>query len=340
MAAPDRLDHLRRTARDVKTLRSVLRQATASERLGPDHGIDVDSLRSIVDLWDFLLSNPAVQSTYAEAPLSEPDAHWLTPEILDAVDAEVRDARQYLNSLRALAFLESVIRHLMGWMEEVLKRGNALPPNDEESRRALEFAHGGLQTLVQRRSWQVLKQVELAADSAAASATTASEAAGNAGENAMATHFDALAKEEVAAAGRFRRWTIGMMIVGGLVAGVLLLAPALGWPALAIEAGDYVHLTQRVIVTAAVFGLAGYFARQAAHHRTTANWARALAVQLKTFDAFIDPVASREVKEALRTKFAERVFGEPPAAKGDVSDLSPSPLAEKVLDLLSRGKSS
>lgn len=84
-----------------------------------------------------------------------------------------------------------------------------------------------------------------------------------------------------------------------------------------IASGDYVRLIQRVVLIAGTFGLAAYFARQAHHHRSMANWAGSIAVQLQTFDAFLSSVENTETRDELRKSFAARAFGEHPAMKGE-----------------------
>ncbi|RKO26120.1 hypothetical protein D7Z96_05070 [Pseudarthrobacter phenanthrenivorans] len=68
-------------------------------------------------------------------------------------------------------------------------------------------------------------------------------------------------------------------------------------------------LIQRAILLAGAFGLAGYLARQAHQHRSMANWAGSMAVQLKTFDTYLAAIDSSETKDELRMAFAARAFG-------------------------------
>lgn len=116
---------------------------------------------------------------------------------------------------------------------------------------------------------------------------------------------------------------------------------AVGW--LVIAPDDYVHLIQRVIVLTAFLALAGYLARQVHQHRTMANWARSLSVQLQTFDAFIDAVESPDVKDDLRTAFAAREFGGHPAVKGEpavpASGQAVGQLTETINKILPSGNS-
>jgi hypothetical protein len=144
-------------------------------------------------------------------------------------------------------------------------------------------------------------------EKAEAGVAAISTAAGTAGGTVLFTHYDEFATAERTSASLFRRWTIGAVVVGGIAASASLVAPA----------SDYPQLIQRLIVTAAIFGLAGYFARQAHQHRSLSNWASTLAVQLKTFEAFVSPVETAEARDRIRSTFASRAFGDHPAMKGE-----------------------
>ena len=190
---------------------------------------------------------------------------------------------------------------------------------------------------LRRQAEELVASTRKSASVASEAATSASEAAGTTGENVMASYFESFGDQEWEAATRFRLWTIVLLAAGGVLAAVFLLLPAFGVTGLAVDAGDYVHLAQRVVVTAAVFALAAYLARQSHQHRTLVNWARAIAVQLKSFDAFMAPVTSAEAKELLRAQFAARVFGEPPILKGDAPAGESSLVPDKLWELLSKG---
>jgi hypothetical protein len=152
---------------------------------------------------------------------------------------------------------------------------------------------------------------------AEASAAAASTAAGIAGDATMASFYSELATEERISANTFRRITVTMAFTAAGSAALFIMGPALGVGWLDIAADDYVHLFQRAVFIAGVFGLAGYFARQAHQHRSMANWSSSLAVQLKTFDAYLSAIESPEAKDELRKSFGARVFGDHPAMKGE-----------------------
>jgi hypothetical protein len=149
------------------------------------------------------------------------------------------------------------------------------------------------------------------------SAVAAQEAAGMTSDAALSSYYGELAKEEKDAANTFRRITVTMAFTGAGSTALFVAGPSLGLDWLELAAGDFVHLIQRGVFVAGVFGLAGYFARQAHQHRSMANWASALAVQLKTFDAYLRAVENPDAKDELRKSFAARVFGDHPAMKGE-----------------------
>lgn len=162
------------------------------------------------------------------------------------------------------------------------------------------------------------KRAEEAAAKAAKSASKASSAAGKTADNELASFYETLGNDEQGTANLFRRWAISLGAVAGALAWTFLSGGAglnVDW--LELAQGDYVHLIQRGLVLAASLALATYLAKQAHQHRTMANWARSLAVQLKTFDAFADAIADSGVQDELRKAFAARVFGDHPAVKGE-----------------------
>ncbi|RAM38216.1 hypothetical protein [Arthrobacter globiformis] len=192
------------------------------------------------------------------------------------------------------------------------------------TRAAVQLAVTALNDLRRREVTRLLEDVEGVVEQiqeqkkkAEASATAASDAAGITGDAALSSYYSELAAEEKQAANTFRKLTVVMAFAGAGATGIFLAGHSFGLVWLDVAQGDYVHLIQRAVFVGGVFGLAGYFARQAHQHRSMANWASALAVQLMTFDAYLRAVDSSEVKDDLRRSFAARVFGEHPAMKGE-----------------------
>lgn len=158
------------------------------------------------------------------------------------------------------------------------------------------------------------------------SAAEAQKAAGITGDAALSSFYGELASDEKTSADTFRKITVIMAFLGAVATAMFVMGPSVGLAWLDIPAGDYVHLIQRAVFVAGVFGLAGYFARQAHQHRSMANWASALSVQLKTFDAYLRAIENAEVKDDLRKTFGARVFGDHPVMKGEPS-VTPSAAA-------------
>ncbi|MEV8150434.1 hypothetical protein AB0O52_20105 [Arthrobacter sp. NPDC080073] len=291
-----------------------------SNRLTPDDGVDIELLEGVLRLWLDLMDNLPDQT--------EPSEFVTLPYAsAERIRAQVKTIWGYLESLQDLRLVNYHVEQLFSELESTIRRAG---PDNNSMLWAVERVRV-IKREVEARSQ--LKRLEKATSTAEESASRASQAAGTAGESAMSAHFDSLATKEARTANWFRGSTIGAMLSGGVLAAWLLLGPEVGVKALAIDAGDYVHLAQRVIATGAIFALAGYLAKQAHQHRTTANWARALAVQLQTFDAFMDPVQSDGAKDQLRIAFASHVFGEPPKTKTEPASSGSFSVVEKALDL-------
>ena len=126
------------------------------------------------------------------------------------------------------------------------------------------------------------------------------------------------------------------MLAGSAVALVLLITHPLGWTGGDTSAGQYVLLGQKALLVAGLFAIAGYLGRQAHNHRSQSNWALSLAAQLKTFDAYCQPVDSATTKDELRRNFAVRVFGDQPALKGESTSNDGEALVQKAADLASK----
>lgn len=313
--------------------------------LGRRSEVDSDFLEFTLETWARLLSDAHVQELYADERPPEFSSKGvvqnISPAVLFAVESYVSRLRRGLTD-GGSSDVNRVAVQLFDQFAEVarrLRKQDKVPLSaslDQLIRRYDFTAEMRATEDLRRRAEEAVAKTEESASKASEAATSASEAAGTAGESTMASYFEKFAFEEWESATKFRMWTIILLAVGGGVAVVFLLLPAFGVEALAVDAGDYVHLAQRIVVTAAVFAIAAYLARQSHQHRTLANWAKALSVQLKTFEAFMAPLGSTEAKEALRAQFAARVFGEPPVLRGDSSSGDSSPVPEKLWDILSR----
>ncbi|MFW0873006.1 hypothetical protein [Rhodococcoides corynebacterioides] len=84
------------------------------------------------------------------------------------------------------------------------------------------------------------------------------------------------------------------------------------------------RVVQHVATLAIGLGLAGYLANQGARQQTNATWAKVVAVQLASFDAYLGPVASPETRDQMRLLFASRAFGSAPefSSSGRENDIT------------------
>lgn len=332
------LEQIQYFASEVEKLLEDLRASPLTE----DEAFDYTPLRTVLEAWREVLSNPDVQALYNHESMEPPGARRTFPaSMYSELGGSLYSIREGLTKRDFKKIRLQVSYLLRGFVELATKLMDHPGLFVTTSQRA-SLGHHEITARImlaedlQRQGEELLASTQESASKASEAATSASEAAGTAGESVMASYFKDFAVEEWKSATKFRIWTIVLLSVGGLLAAVFLLLPALGVAGLALDTGDYVHLAQRVVVTGAVFALAAYLARQSHQHRTLANWAKTLSVQLKTFDAFMAPLASGDAKEALRAQFAQRVFGEPPVLRGEASSGDSSAVPEKLWDILSR----
>jgi hypothetical protein len=79
---------------------------------------------------------------------------------------------------------------------------------------------------------------------------------------------------------------------------------------------DWSQVIYHLAVVLGIGGLSAYLGRQAGQHRRVFNWAKAVSVQLRSFPAFIQPVASTEVLAQIYLAFSNRVLGAMPERAG------------------------
>jgi hypothetical protein len=291
----------------------------------PEDNVDLHDIRESVALVANFLGNQFVYRTYTEAPEAVRKRQPVTDGFLNQVESATRGLRTRLEdqeSMDVTSFDTSTLkRNLAKALERAARKDFAFltVPEQAEMDRFLESIRERLRTLDDEYGLvSAAKRAQEAAASAEESATKASSAAGSTADQVMSAFYEKLGNDEQSTANLFRRWAIGLGSFAGAMAWVFLSGgDSLGFGWLDIAAGDYVHLIQRGLVLAAFFALATYLAKQAHQHRTMANWARSLAVQLKTFDAFVDAIDDASVRNELRQAFAARVFGDHPAVKGE-----------------------
>lgn len=317
------VDHL------LKDLPDLLRSVT------PDDDVDTESLKTTLEVAFHFLSNSLVQKTFSHAPANLRGRQAINDSFLQNLASALGQIRGYLESQENLNHLNSSAQSMRIWISEALDRASKkefafLPVPEQRSLDEYltvisdELRAVGKDAVIStatRRAQQAAIKAEASADKAAGAAATTAD-------RKMSSFYLELGTEERDTANAFRGWAIVLAFVAGGLALVFL--------ATGIDAGDYVQLIQRGLVLAAVLALAGYLARQAHQHRTMANWARSLAVQLQTFDAFIDPIDSVEVKDELRKVFALRVFGEHPAVKGEPAVSASAQAVGQLTETLSK----
>lgn len=301
-------------------------------------GFSPDEYRFYLFAWNQILHSPGMTHYMQEASkASHAGRFWLGVPILVSVERLVERSTETLRSLNQLESVRGDADRLGNLLESALSQAGESffhSSNDEFNDFVMERIESAADSLMQHRSVSSMKEraaVELDAIKGlkveaedvldARKDVTAHE-----GEVELSKHYAELAGVESAQANVFRRYAVGTLIVAvsattffvgvQLVDAHLLISPTT----------DYVSFLQRLAFLAGLFGLAGYLARQAHQHRSMANWAGALAVQLKTFNAYIAPVRDQEAKDQLRKDFAARVFGDHPAMKGEPS-LTPSAAA-------------
>ena len=289
----------------------------------PEDRVDSGLLQRSFALMDALLNNAGAAESFLKSPERLRGRQPITDDLLTSYLATLFVTRRNLasgTSVESLNIQGAIVRNLL---RDAVKRGERVLMFEflgldraRELERDMASLGEQLASIEDRQNLShVLTEVKAAATKAEASATKASSAAGKASEAALSSYYEKLSKDESEAADRFRKWTIYAGIAAGVTTAIFLVLPEFG--PLRIGGTDYAHLLQRVIVTAAIFGMAGYLARQAHQHRSLANWSGALAVQLKTFEAYLDPIEDTDTRNELRRTFAARAFGDHPAMKGE-----------------------
>lgn len=138
-------------------------------------------------------------------------------------------------------------------------------------------------------------------------AEATASAASTVGAVHLSGHFKTFADTEQQASTRYRLATIGTIIATFLFG---LSSPIFegAMPSRTEPSGVIYHLA----LVAALGALATYLGRQSGIHRRNATWARALAVQLDTFPAFVARIDNPQTSSEVHADFARRVMGPPP----------------------------
>lgn len=316
----------------------------------PEDDVDMYDIRESVTMVADFLASQFVYRTYTDAPETVRKRQPITEGFLDQVDSATRGLRTHLESHDNMQLTHYETTVLKRTLAQALERAERKEfafltvPEQAELDHFAESIRGRLRGLDEGYSLtSTAKRAREPLASAEESASKASSAAGATADKVLSSFYEQLGKDEQDTADRFRGWAIALGSVAGLIALIFLSGGSVlrvVW--LDIAAGDYVHLIQRGLVLAAFLALATYLAKQAHQHRTMANWARSLAVQLKTFDAFIDAIDGASVRDELKKNFTLRVFGDHPAVKGEpalsASSLGVAAVTEALSKLLPAAK--
>lgn len=169
---------------------------------------------------------------------------------------------------------------------------------------------------------QALLDAEEAASRASIAADAAQESAGTSGSSGLATYFGEYADAELKTANLFRNATLAAL---GMIVLTTIVVPH-------SDLGDLSGIAYRVAILAAFSAIVAYLSSQASHHRKSGAWARSMQIQLKSFPAFVNPLAAGDSKDSITVAFASRVLGSPPAyAKNAPQDPA---LIQSVVDAL------
>jgi hypothetical protein len=160
----------------------------------------------------------------------------------------------------------------------------------------------------------------------------ARQAAGAAGESALAAHFGNYAARERTTANRLRLLSVAALLAVTAFAAVLLFRVATKDTTTGLELA-------KLTLTLPLAALAAYLAREASNHRAAAQWASVLEVQLLTVDAYTAPLGDT-LRSEIRAELGRHVFTSyGPRVERDQIELAPTILtdttdvARKVTDL-------
>jgi hypothetical protein len=175
-------------------------------------------------------------------------------------------------------------------------------------------------------------QASEAVRSAKESATSARQAAGTAGEASLASWFQSYARSEHTASWAFRAVAfLGLAGTAGLAYWFFLESEERN---LAVSS-----LVLRSAMVLAVAAFSTYSIRLAGQHRNQGNWAKSITVQLNSFAAFLEPVESPAVRDAIYGQFANRVLGAPPDSKSASAEATVQITAHDLISLIPKTSS-
>lgn len=318
-----------------------------TQYISDESGIALEVFATIVIARDFIGNKPLVQA-YLDAPDHVLYKQPVNDGLLHAIITHIKETQDFLNEGGDIVRTQLRYADLRDTLRQAIRRLRRpehvhLPPADvehlselmEEVEARLDAQDMSVSKSALRQTLSNSEETKDLKEQTKTAASDASKAAGKTGEDSVASHYQELADTERKSANRYRALTTWTSVVAGGSAVSFLLLPQID--ILDIASDDYVHLIQRIVVTAAIFGLAAYFAKQAHQHRALANWASTLAVQLKAFSAYSHPITQSDVRDDLRRGFAARAFGEHPAMKGESNPPTPGPASlDAVIELATK----
>jgi len=322
----------------ARSLSSKAESLLAAKTEGATHPREpvLELLSDTLRLWSEFLTNTHVQSAYAESALHPGTSTWVDDNHVGHIEERVRALTLPLDSTWAA----TTGNELRALLRSLVQRSDLLEPAlpGQEGTELLQFKYSvllRLQQLDERALQDAVVRANRAAVESEKNQEATARAAGITGDATMSSYYSKLAVAEAKDANNFRRLTVAFALAAGTFALIFVLFPAGFIPDLG-SPNEYVRLIQKTVFIAGVFGLAGYFARQAHQHRSMSNWATSLAVQLQTFDAYIAAIDDSGVKNELRQVFGARVFGDHPAMRGEPAGAPSATAVEAAAGLLAK----
>ncbi|MEU9021581.1 hypothetical protein [Actinomadura sp. NPDC048394] len=145
----------------------------------------------------------------------------------------------------------------------------------------------------------VFQRAEMAVQAAEKGARHVQEVAGETGSLGLAHNYSQYAKREQRQA-NFLRYTVTFLSIGVTVLASRSLSSV-------SDKLTWVELARHLALAAPGVALAAYFARESKDHRDRANWAEAIAVQLRTIFAYTDSL-EKELRDEIRGEFGKCIF--------------------------------
>lgn len=192
--------------------------------------------------------------------------------------------------------------------------GSLAPYDAKEIGQLVQSAR--VQTLVQREEQQQREKMERAADGVQEVLKSTQSAAGKASDLVLSSHFDDVAASEKRTATWWRRFSVGSLVAVAALAAIGLLV---------FPVDNAVDLGRKVAVGVPLLALSAYFGREAASHQRLARRYELSAIQLKTLDSFIAPMAE-DARTSMRLTFGDSIFGQA-IGRTDSPEPSSAPLS-------------